>query len=279
MRYSSRERHAVTTVQSLRTHARLFAEVEAAVPAEQRTCMLLLVGGASREHTLVRHAQASLRYDACPSPWSHAALVLDWRAGSKEAFGFEVTHDPEGGVVGDPERNGVTPFRLSRYADARAYPDLCIAWFSFKQPVPGSDPDLTPAARDRAARAAIVDAVLHPGRDRRRYPLWRDLGPWLAWFRAETSDPPLTRGISQPAAAFCQYAFEAAGVDIAPAASEAAQCPEVLWASLLRWSDGRDYDVRLWRSRGRDTADEPPPGRYSSAAEKLLLELRDPDAK
>jgi hypothetical protein len=234
MRFSNAQRHQVTDVDPAEAPEAIFERVERDVAAEDRSCLLLLVGGADREHQLLRAAQAHLRFDALPSRWSHAALLTDWKTSWRSAVGLEVTHEPQAPWRHEPSRNGVTPFSLSRYADADRYPNLALLSFTFK-----------PAH----ARAQILEAALEPNRDRARFPLWRQLGPWLAHFHDVFGESPLARGAAIPSAAYCQYAFEAAGVDAMTAASLPGACPELLWATALRWSEGLEdvTALRVWR--------------------------------
>ncbi len=250
MRYSTSPRTNVVELDAADTHAALFERVEHDLEASERVCMVLLVGGVSREHALLRHAQARTRFDALPSRWSHAALVADWTGSWRDAVGLEVTHEPEAPAAHDPACNGVTPFKLSRYADARRYPSLAVVSYAFKH-------HSTRYEGASAARAEILGAALEPNRDRARYPLWRRLGPWLSYFYDPDGENPLARGVAMPSASFCQYVFESAGVDTMPAASVPGACPELLWASALRWTEGMDVGARIWRSVATSAPREP----------------------
>lgn len=266
MRFSAEKKQSIDDVKASAKHAALFEAVERDIAPEERVCMLLLVGGADREHALLRHAQAPLRFDARPSCWSHAALIADWRGGWSSAQCIEVTHDPDRGWRHEPELNAVTGCSLARYADARRYPHLAVVAVGFKQSsLRYRDP--------KSARAAVLKAALEPNLDRDRFPLWRALGPWRAYFHDQREACPLDRGVPIPSAAFCQYAFEAAGVDVMPAANAPGACPELIWASALRWTTSMDVDVRVWRTSARETSEH----RDRSLAARLpgLAALRD----
>ncbi len=226
MRYSAAKRFEITKVRKEATADEFFAIIAKATSAEDRRGGVLLVGGVSPRDLAVRQAQAQLRLDRLPSYWSHAALVLDWRDGAKPdaVVGAEVTLDPPEPVKQVPERNGVTLFRLAHYVDRERYPNL--AFGTIRNP------------KDKELKNKIQQAALEPNRDRLRYRLWDWLGAWASYTYAPgaTADPIATN-VPLPGAAFCEYAYEAAGLDLTPGATAPNACPELLWTTLLYWYD------------------------------------------
>lgn len=238
-----------------------FDRVGAESSAEARRCGLLLVGGASVRDRAVRAAQGALRFDKEPSLWSHAAVVLEWPQGAAadSVVGAEVSLEPPSPADQVPERNGVTLFRLSRYLDRDRYPHLAFATFTSgerataetterKSSGEGARPPTMKELKD-----AIVSAALEPNGDRVRYPFWDWLGPWSRWIYASHAEvSPLAQGVPLPGAAFCEYAFEAARLDLTPGATGPATCPEVLWSTLLHWHKrigdvgGESVAVQVW---------------------------------
>lgn len=185
---------------------------------------LLLLGGTDHAALALRRAQTLLRYDRRPSVWSHAALLLGWVGGEAGAVGVEVTLDPEGSHV--PERNGVSVFHLSRYYDTERYPNVALVLPTFGE-----------AAEKAGGRRALIDAALDPNRERSRFPLWDSLAHWSRYaYSPETTPNPLLSNVPLPGAAFCEYAYAMAGVDLTPGATSDQTCPELLWATAKRWS-------------------------------------------
>jgi hypothetical protein len=258
MRYSREPRNKVRRVGAATTRTRGFAlagsgapggffgAIHAETTAEDRRCGVLLVGGMSADDLVVRQAQAHQRYDRLPSYWSHAALILRWPQGASldEVIGVEAALDPQTRSEQVPERNGVTLFRLSRYADRESYPHLAFSTLAVKGT---RGPVDLKAAKDR-----IQEAVLNPMAEHLRFPLWGWLGLWAHYVRAPESEPnPVQQGLPLPAAALCEYAYEAAGFDLTPAATAPNATPELLWATALHWYDrvGEQVDgMRLWTS-------------------------------
>jgi len=243
MRYSDAERFPIKQLREHASAEEFFAAIAKKTKAEDRRGGVLLVGGVSPRDLAVRNAQAELRLDKLPSYWSHAALILDWKDGAKldDVVGAEVTLDPIEPHKKVPERNGVTLFRLERYADRQRYPNL--AFGTICSPKTG--------LKDR-----IQDAALKPNRDRLRYHLWEWLGAWSIYtYTPATSPNPVLNGIPLPGAAFCEYAYEAAGLDLTPGATAPNACPELLWTTLLRWHHRLEEQVgalKAWKLVRKD---------------------------
>lgn len=223
MRYSHTSRFAIQTCD---TAEQFFAEITAATSAEDRRGGVLLVGGVGPHDLVVRQAQAELRLDHLPSYWSHAALILNWqnRVSLDQVIGAEVALDPTEPDKQVPERNGVTLFRLARYANPQHYPNLAFGTLC--------------ETKTEGLKDAIEQAVLYPNSDRLRYRLWEWLGVWKSYtFAPARTANPVATAVSLPAAALCEYAYEAAGIDLTPGATAPNACPELLWNTLLYWYD------------------------------------------
>lgn len=225
MRYSAAKRFDITKVRKDATSDEFLSTIAKAIPAEDRRGGILLVGGVSPRDVVVRHAQAELRLDRLPSYWSHAALILDWKDGAKldAIVGAEVTLDPPEPAKQVPERNGVTLFRLARYSDRDRYPNLAFG---------------TICNAKKGLKDKIEGAALNPNRDRLRYRFWEWLGAWASYTYAPAATAnPIATGIPLAGAAFCEYAYEVAGLDLTPGATAPNACPELLWTTLLYWYD------------------------------------------
>jgi hypothetical protein len=220
------------------SNERFFAEVAAEVGESSLHGAILLVGARDPRALALRRAQAPLRFDQRASKWSHSAFIVRWHAEPGRAVGLEATLDPFEPRLQVPERNGVTSFSLSRYFDATRYPNLAmlILGFEASRPPVGADGTLpSPAER----RAAAIETALTPVRERGRFPLWDMLGAWARHsYLPYTTPNPLLEGIPMPCASLCEYAYEAAGVDLTPGATGNDNCPEVLYATAKHWADG-----------------------------------------
>lgn len=225
MRYSNEAPITpATPVAASATNLDFFSSVRRSVAAEQLGCAILLVGGSDERALAVRRAQAILRYDRLTSYWSHAALLLDAGGALR---GVEVTLDPEDSRAQSASRNGATVFSIERYADATRYPNLAVFYFDFP--------------RKSSARETISSAALDPNRERTRYPFWDQLATWARYAYAPDATPnPLLEGVALPGAAYCEYAFGTANIDLTPGATGNHACPEVLWATMKRWGGALD---------------------------------------
>lgn len=219
----------------------LTAAIESASKAPGRTGALLFVGGSSFFDLQIRRAQAHLRFDRRPSYWSHAAIVVDWPGSARNAKVAEVALMPPREDNQAPERNGVTVVSLSRYLDRERYPNLAFALLEPKEPKREAAEGARLVIRDR-----LASAIQTPNQARFRFRLWDWLAPWAAHVHApELSPNPLLTGVPLPAAAFCEYAYSAAGVDLVPGSTAVSTTPETLWSTVLHWHD------RLRQAMGR----------------------------
>jgi hypothetical protein len=226
MRYSNQAPISFQTpVSPAADNREFFAAVRRGVGDEALSCSVLLLGGRDDRALALRRAQAVLRYDRLTSYWSHAALILE--ANGEGARGVEVSLDPGDQNLQRAGRNGATLFTLERYADSARYPNIAV--FSFEFP------------RKSPARATIREAALDPNRERMRYPFWDQLATWARYSYAPDVAPnPLLEGVAVPGAAYCEYAFGTANIDLTPGATGNHACPEVFWATMKRWSSALD---------------------------------------
>ena len=228
MRYSFDKKCASNEAKSQKEFLKLIGQK---TKPDERTPGLLLVGGSSSRHEAVRRAQAALRMDHLASYWSHAAVILEWGKDPEATTGAEVTWEPWRPDLQVAERNAVTLFPLSRYLKGR-YPNLAFVAFSFKQP------GKTSGSKSEAVdyRSAIREAVLSPNRDRFRYRFLDWLRIWGGYTYQPHGQPnPLLAEVPVPGAGLCEYAFEAAGIDLTPGATAPNACPETLWSTILYW--------------------------------------------
>lgn len=236
MRYSLQKNQLEPRrIAARRSNLDLFNAVAKSCKAERGCGAILLVGRRDWRSIQIRRAQATLRYDRRSSYFSHAALITDWDQTKPErSRGLEVTLDSVPGAEQVPERNGVTAFRASQYLDDALYPNLALITLDLK---PGKEPG--PKGKTIERKRALLTAARNPCRNRADFPLWESIGEWLKYtYLPERTANPLLEGISLPGAAFCEYAYAAAEVDITPGASTRHTCPELLWSTFLRWQEG-----------------------------------------
>jgi hypothetical protein len=234
MRYAESPKAKVETpVGPDRTNREFFERVWSQVEPKRRAFSLLFVGGNDALSVALRRAQAALRFDGRESLWSHIALLVtadDATPGLSR--GLEVSLDPQSRALQVPERNGVTEFVLERYLDERRYPNLALTTLTLGKSARGQD--------------GIASALRHPNRDRERFPLWRSLAAWARYVYAPEVVPnPLLEAVSMPSAGLCEYAFEAAGVDLTPGATANNVCPELIWSTVNHWQESLAGQVEL----------------------------------
>jgi hypothetical protein len=186
---------------------------------------ILLVGGNDPRSLALRQAQAPLRFDRRVSRWSHAALIRKWDLEQvARSSGVEVSLEPARIEQQVPERNGVTPFELSRYLDESRFLNLALCFPHF--------------TRQAERRQLLLASAANPNRDRQRYPLWDLLARWAQYSYDSSGPNPLLDNVPLPGAAFCEYVYESAGIDLTPGATGNHCCPEVLYSTMQYWQDG-----------------------------------------
>lgn len=183
---------------------------------------------------MLRTAQSFLRWDQRPSLWSHAFLLTEdtsrrllKKRGKVHPLGSlptaEVALHSRTGEFPPPERNGVTKGRLGLYADAKV--DANAALLAIQM--------------SRSEVEAVAARAEDPNHDRIRYDLWSSLGVWQGYLWAQGERPnPLREGVPIFSASYVEMVYEAAGIDLAPGASEQNSAPEHLWNAALWWHDG-----------------------------------------
>lgn len=220
------------------SNEQFFQNVQRSVGTSALHGAILLVGANDHRALAVRHAQGALRFDRRPSRWSHAALIVHWDEALSKVSGVEVALDPTDHTKQVPELNGVTQFALSKYFEQRRYPNVALIVVAFEPPEPVSEGEAT-AASAAQRRLMALQAALEPIRERERYPFWDLLAVWARYAYAPyTTTNPLLEGIPLPSAALCEYAYEAAALDLTPGATGNNNCPEVLYATAKHWSGG-----------------------------------------
>lgn len=234
MRFSPAKRLDYLDCKTAATNEQFFARVAEEVPTAERRCGLLLLGGSDFRSLAVRRAQSGIRFDQRVSYWSHAALMLEWTGDAAKARGLEVSYRPESGSEQVPERNGVTWFTLSKYLDTAEWPN--VAFVSLGQASSASSASKGKGRAVSKLRDAIEARAIEPNLDRQRYSFLDWLGVWARYATsAERVPNPLFEGVPEPSAAFCEYAFEGAGLDLTPGATGPNGCPELLWSTSLYW--------------------------------------------
>ena len=206
---------------------------------------VLLAGGSDVRHVRVRLAQSVVRYDERPSAWSHVALLLDVDPDEPlRSTGVEVRLD-ETRETG-PERHYVSFFSLTDYADPARWPNLGLVTLRPKKKARSANPAIPRVHRvdGKSLTKRVITHALDPSPARATH----SFGAWLSAWSAHLFDPsrvqnPLLANVPVPSAGFVDYVFAASGVNLTPAASTPAVCPEHLWASVRRF-DHPDYLVR-----------------------------------
>lgn len=231
IRYSFDQRREPTDLGST-DNAAFFQEVAERIPEGRRGCGLLLVGGRDFRSLAVRRAQGIVRFDHLPSYWSHAALVMEWGKDLSTAQGLEVTFRPDNPMDQVPERNGVTWFNLAKFCDPKAFPNLA---FIALAPPKGSTGGAK-APTFKSVQKEIERRAREPNQDRGRYAFLDWLGVWARFSTSPlTTQNPLLEQVPEPSAGFCEFAYEAAGIDLTPGATSPNACPELLWSTVQYW--------------------------------------------
>jgi hypothetical protein len=219
---------------------------------------VLLAGGADVRHVRVRLAQSVVRYDERPSAWSHVALLLDVDPDEPlRSTGVEVRFDQTRET--GPERHYVSFFSLADYADPERFPNLGLVTLRPKKRDKTLVTNLSSARRKdgKTLVKRVATHALDPSPARATH----SFGAWLSAWSAHLFDPsrvqnPLLANVPVPSAGFVDYVFAASGVNLTPAASTPAICPEHLWASVRRF-DHPDYLVRYASRRLEPRAASP----------------------
>jgi hypothetical protein len=178
---------------------------------------LLLLGGTDNTHFRLRLAQAHLRHDFSPSPWSHVALLGPPGDDLGRTPLVEIALDAPGGLGRPVAVNAVQEGRLSTYRSARRFPNIAILRIAV-------DPDsVEDALRRFRMQRMVLDAV-------------ELVLLWLAFvWGVGRSQNPLLDGHGTPSAAMLDVVLGAAEYDLTPGLESRASCPEAIWQSIRWW--------------------------------------------
>ncbi|MEQ8764840.1 MAG: hypothetical protein RL885_12990 [Planctomycetota bacterium] len=178
-----------------------------------------------------RQAQAVLGLDRRPSFWSHAFLLvdplsiedIDNRSSARSAVIWESSLTPPPGRDWLTWRNGVNPRRIGEYSRK-----------NFDPSAPHSVPNFAILAigLTDAEREALLQRASNADLDQLRYDLSGMRGSWLRYLSRRSGIPnPLAEGEAFPAAAYVQFAYDAANIDLTPGAHQRNTAPEHIWAA------------------------------------------------
>jgi hypothetical protein len=175
---------------------------------------LLLVGGTDLIHFRLRVAQSHLRQDLTPSSWSHVGILREGPGGLSVS---EVALDPPSGFADMPRSNGIQTAPLTRYDDARRFPNVALLRFPL-----GDGQIAEGIARVRDERGLL------------------DLGalilPWLAFvWGVGLPANPLLSSTGIPSAVFTEAVFGALRQELTPGLATRSSCPEAIWQSARYW--------------------------------------------
>lgn len=181
----------------------------------------------------LRRSQEILRLDRGPSYWSHAFLFngglkddAKYLSSAESPWLLECTLRPSATLSDALYRDGVMPRRIAEYApslfdwnEANSVPNFAVISLGLT----------------KTERAAIRKAALTPEMTRQQYGLSALAGQWFHYLtdKGEMRNP-LTLGQPMHSAAYVQMAYSAAGIDLAPSASQHTVAPEHFW-SFAKW--------------------------------------------
>lgn len=189
-----------------------------------------MVIGLAGERDLIgvtlRQAQAVVRFDRRPSKWSHAFLIAGEASRDKTELAntkiLEVTMNPRGGSLPDPNSNGLTIGKLGNYVS----------------PLVTANVALIAVKMTRKEAEAVFEKATHPNRDRARYNLWESLCVWQGYYWAQGRRPnPLEEGFPIFSSSYVEYAFEGIDLDVTPSASERNSAPDHLYNAAKYWNE------------------------------------------
>lgn len=184
----------------------------------------------------LRRAQEVIRLDRTPSYWSHAFLVRDPLSRNPQRnrdrrlspWILESTLDPAEGFSAFLECHGVSARRVGDFNDARFHP-LRVH----------SVPNIAIIAIGLSdeERKQILSRADAPYTDQLNYDFPSLLGGWYAYVtsKGEVANPIL-QGLAIPGAAYVQFAYDAAGIDLALGSRQRNVTPEHIWQSAKRLS-------------------------------------------
>lgn len=184
----------------------------------------------------LRRAQEVIRLDRTPSYWSHAFLIRDPLNASParnkdprlSPWVLESTFDPAEGFSAFLECHGVSARRIGDFNEARFHPQRVHSVPNIAIIAIG----LTDEEREQIQ--ARADA---PYTDQLNYDFPSLLGGWYAYITSKGEVPnPILQGLGIPGAVYVQFAYDAAGIDLAPGSRQRNITPEHIWQSAKRLS-------------------------------------------
>jgi hypothetical protein len=184
----------------------------------------------------LRRAQEVVRLDRTPSYWSHAFLIRDPlstkpslnKDGRRSPWILESSLSPAEGFSAFMECHGVSARRISDFNQARFHPLRAYS-------VPNIA--IIAIALTDEERQQILDRADAPYTDQLNYDFSAMWGAWYAYItsKGEVANPIL-EGVGIPSAAYIQFAYDAAGVDLALGSRQRNITPEHIWQSARRLS-------------------------------------------
>ncbi|NQD92730.1 hypothetical protein HP532_08710 [Pseudomonas sp. CrR25] len=198
----------------------------------------------------LRRSQEIVRFDRGPSYWSHAFLFTGGLTdnakllrGPKSPWLLECTLRPTATLSDALYCEGVMPRRLAEYAPAG------FDWGRVNN-IPNFAVISLGLTDDE--RAVIHKAALEPQHSRQQLGLAALAGQWFHYLsdQGEVRNP-LTQGQPIHSAAYVQMAYSAAGIDLAPSASQNTVAPELFWTlakhlqTLSRYRDPKSNELKL----------------------------------
>ncbi|MFJ3485945.1 hypothetical protein ACIPL1_21495 [Pseudomonas sp. NPDC090202] len=177
----------------------------------------------------LRRSQEIVRFDRGPSYWSHAFLFTGGLQndpkllrGPDSPWLLECTLRPSATLSDALYSDGVMPRRLAEYAPAE------FDWHRLASVANFAVISLGLTAEERAT---IRKVALEPQRARQQLGLAALAGLWFHYLsdKGEVRNP-LTEGHPMHSAAYVQMAYSAAGIDLAPSASQNTVAPEFFWS-------------------------------------------------
>lgn len=217
--------------------------------------LVLLVGGVSHYDFRLRVAQSHLRADLTPSPWSHAALLMQPEDGvSATSELLESSLEPWEGFQVSTALNGLQVAPLSRYADPEEYPNVAL----IRVPAdPAAWRDALGGRKSLRGQFANQRSVLDVPS------LTLD---WLGYVWCVGGAPnPLVEGRGIPSAAVIESLIGGVGYDISPGIDTSASSPEALWQTAQWWQEYFE-DMTIEQMHTRYHQSESMPGPRPAAA-------------
>lgn len=199
----------------------------------------------------LRRSQEIVRFDRAPSYWSHTFLFTgglssdaEQLRGKASPWLLECTLRPTASLSDALYSDGVMPRRVAEYVPAE------FDWERINNIPNFAVISLGLTAQERSA---IRKAALEPQRGRQQLGLAALAGQWFHYLsdKGEVRNP-LTLGQPMHSAAYVQMAYSAAGIDLAPSASQNTVAPEFFWTlakHLQKLSLYRDPDTHKLKVR------------------------------